>query len=148
MINPLLLPAAKGEMQLSVSAAACGSLSRGCPPQKCCACYKDCTGGSEPLPGTWWFPCSEGLSGKEPALPGAFGASYPPPLEQEQALIPLAFWSSLLYFLAPLVYLSSDAALLIFALVCLLKHFASLSRVCNALTALDPGLCTLASSWW
>lgn len=37
MINPLLLPAAKGEMQLSVSPAACGSLSRGCRPQNRCA---------------------------------------------------------------------------------------------------------------
>lgn len=82
-------------------------------------CHKDCMGGRETLPGTWWFLCSEGLSGKKPALPCAFGASYPSALEQEQALIPLAFWSSLLYFLAPLVYLGSDAALLSFALVCL-----------------------------
>ena len=108
-------------------------------------CYDDSKGGSKPLPGVQWFHRSEGLSGKKPVLPCAFGASYPSLLEQDQALIPLALWNLFFYFLVPLVYLSLDAALLSLALVCLFKHFASLSRACKALTA--PLEAELAWPW-
>lgn len=85
-------------------------------------CYDDSMGGSKALPGVQWFHCSEGLSGKKPALPCVFGASYPSFLEQDQALTPLALRNLFLYFLVPLIYLSLEAALLSFALVYLLKH--------------------------
>lgn len=97
-------------------------------------CYDDSMGGSKSLPGVQWFHCSEGLSGKQPVLPCVFGASYPSLLEQGQALIPLAFRNLFLYFLVPFIYLSLEAALLSFALVCLLKHFAYPGQVCKALT--------------
>uniref|UniRef100_A0A672VBY9 HHIP like 2 n=1 Tax=Strigops habroptila TaxID=2489341 RepID=A0A672VBY9_STRHB len=45
------------------------------------------------LPGLPWLHCSKGLCGKKPALPCAFGASYPSLPEQDQAFIPLAAWN-------------------------------------------------------